>query len=40
MEVTIEGRLVHRNYEDKNGKTVYVTEVEAHDLLMMGKKAS
>ena len=40
MEVTIEGRLVHRNFEDKNGKTIYITEVEAHDLLLMGKKAS
>jgi len=40
MEITVEGRLVHRSYEDKNGKTVFVTEVEVHDLLMMGKKVS
>ena len=40
MEITVEGRLVHRTYEDKNGKTVFVTEVEVQDLLMMGKKAS
>ena len=40
MEVTIEGRLVHRTYETKDGASRYITEVEAHDLLMMGKKAS
>ena len=40
MEITVEGRLVHRSYEDKNGKPVFVTEVEVHDLLMMGKKVS
>ena len=40
MEVTIEGRLVHRSYETKDGHTRYITEVEVQDLLMMGKKAS
>jgi len=37
-EVALEGRLVNRNYEDKDGNKRYVTEVVASELLMLGKK--
>jgi single-strand DNA-binding protein len=35
-EVAIEGKLVNRNYIDKQGVKHYVTEVVASDLLMLG----
>jgi single-strand DNA-binding protein len=37
-EVAIEGKLVNRNYEDKDGNKRFVTEVVASELLMLGKK--
>ncbi len=37
-EVAIEGRLVNRNYEDKEGNKRYMTEIVASELLMLGKK--
>ncbi len=37
-EVAIEGKLVNRNYEDKEGNKRYVTEIVASELLMLGKK--
>ncbi len=37
-EVALEGKLVHRNYEDKNGVKRYVTEIQVSDFLMLGKK--
>ena len=37
-EVALEGKLVHRSYEDKDGNKRYVTEVVAHEFLMLGKK--
>lgn len=36
-ELAIEGKLVHRNYDDKNGEKRYVTEVVVNDLLLLGK---
>jgi single-strand DNA-binding protein len=38
-EVAIEGKLVNRNYEDKDGIKRYVTEIEAHELLMLNAKS-
>jgi single-strand DNA-binding protein len=35
-EVAIEGKLVNRNYTDKQGVKHYATEVVASDLLMLG----
>jgi single-strand DNA-binding protein len=35
-QVYIEGRLRTRNYEDKDGKKVYVTEVVADDVILLG----
>jgi single-strand DNA-binding protein len=36
-EVVIEGKLVTRNYTDKEGNKKYITEVEVSELLMLGK---
>ncbi|OQP56983.1 single-stranded DNA-binding protein [Niastella vici] len=35
-EVAVSGKLVHRNYTDKNGVKRYVTEVVLNELLMLG----
>jgi single-strand DNA-binding protein len=37
-EVLVEGKLVNRNYTDKDGNKRYVTEVQANELLMLSKK--
>ena len=37
-EVAIEGKLVHRNYLDKEGNKKYVTEVQVNELLLLGGK--
>lgn len=37
-EVVIEGKLINRNYTDKEGNKKYVTEVEVSELLMLGGK--
>lgn len=36
-EIAIEGKLTHRSYEDKDGNKRYITEVVAHDILLLGK---
>jgi single-strand DNA-binding protein len=36
-EVAVEGKLVHRSYETKEGQKRYVTEVRCNELLMLGK---
>lgn len=35
-QVYVEGRLRTRNYEDKDGRKVYVTEVVADDVILLG----
>lgn len=37
-EVAIEGKLVNRNYADKEGNKHYVTEIHVNELLMLGSK--
>tara|TARA_R110001592_G_scaffold186422_2_gene430775 strand:- start:676 stop:1014 length:339 start_codon:yes stop_codon:yes gene_type:complete len=37
-EVAIEGKLVNRSYEDKNGDKRYITEIVINELLMLGGK--
>jgi single-strand DNA-binding protein len=37
-QVYVEGRLQTRNYEDKDGKKVYRTEVVADDVLLLGSR--
>ena len=36
-EVMIEGKLMSRSYETKDGEKRYVTEVKCNELLMLGK---
>jgi single-strand DNA-binding protein len=36
-EVAIEGKLVNRNYTDKEGTKKYITEIQVNELLMLGK---
>jgi single-strand DNA-binding protein len=39
-EVVVEGKLVHRNYADKDGVKKYITEVELYNILLMDKKGA
>ncbi|MEO8943886.1 MAG: single-stranded DNA-binding protein [Ginsengibacter sp.] len=39
-EVAIEGKLMNNNYTDKEGNKKYNTEVQVHELLLMGSKSS
>ena len=34
-EVAVEGRIVYRTYEDKNGVTKYITEIVLNDLVLL-----
>src|SRR5436190_1432900 len=38
LEVMVEGKLVNRNYTDKDGIKRYVTEVQANELMILSKK--
>ncbi len=38
-EVAIEGKLVNRNYTDKQGVKRYVTEIQVNYMLLLSKKA-
>ncbi|HNV29428.1 MAG TPA: single-stranded DNA-binding protein [Cyclobacteriaceae bacterium] len=38
VEVCVEGKLVHRDYETDKGEKRYVTEINVNDLLMLGSK--
>ena len=35
----VKGKLINRNYTDKDGNKKYVTEVEIDDFYMLGKNA-
>ncbi len=37
-QVYVEGRLQTRNYENKEGKKVYVTEVVADNVILLGRR--
>ena len=37
-EVAVEGKLINRNYTDKEGIKRYVTEIEVSEVLMLGGK--
>jgi len=39
-EVAIEGKLVNRNYTDKEGNKKYITEIQVNELLLLGSKPS
>ncbi|MGB7394219.1 MAG: single-stranded DNA-binding protein [Pricia sp.] len=36
-QVAVEGKLIHRTYETKEGEKRYYTEVKCNELLMLGK---
>lgn len=38
-EVALEGKLINRSYNDKDGNKKYVTEVQVNELLLLGKEA-
>lgn len=37
-QIAIEGKLINRNYVDKEGTKKYVTEVQVNDILFLGGK--
>ena len=37
-EVAVEGKLLNRNYTDKEGVKRYVTEIQVNELVMLGGK--
>ena len=37
-EIAVEGRLITRNYNDKEGNKKYITEIQINELLMLGSK--
>ena len=39
-EVAIEGKLMNNNYTDKEGVKKYATEIQVHELLLLGSKTS
>ena len=39
-EVMIEGKLINRSYNDKEGNKKYITEVQVNEILMLGEKAT
>ena len=39
-EVAVEGKLVSRDYTDKDGNKKYITEVQVNELLLLGSKAT
>jgi single-strand DNA-binding protein len=36
-QVAVEGKLIHRTYETKEGEKKYFTEIKCNELLMLGK---
>ena len=39
-EVAIEGKLVNRSYNDKEGNKKHITEIQVNELLMLGAKSA
>ena len=37
-EVALEGKLINRSYNDKEGNKKYVSEVEVNEFLLLGSK--
>jgi single-strand DNA-binding protein len=38
QEIAVEGKLTHRDYETDKGEKRYVTEINVHELVMLGGK--
>jgi single-strand DNA-binding protein len=39
-EVAIEGKLINRSYQDREGNKRYVTEIQVNELLLLGGKTT
>lgn len=39
-EIALEGKLINRNYTDKDGNKKYITEIQVNEMLLLGSKAS
>lgn len=39
-EIAVEGKLIYRSYDDKDGVKKYITEIRIEHLVMLGGKAS
>jgi single-strand DNA-binding protein len=39
-EVAIEGKLINRSYNDKEGNKKYITEIQVNELLLLGAKTA
>lgn len=39
-EVAVEGKLINRNYTDKEGVKRYITEIQVNELLLIGANKS
>lgn len=37
-EIAVEGKLITRNYTDKEGNKKYITEIQVSEILMLGSK--
>lgn len=37
-EIAIEGKLIHRSYENEQGEKRFITEINVNDLAMLGGK--
>ncbi|MBC7890255.1 MAG: single-stranded DNA-binding protein [Ferruginibacter sp.] len=37
-EVVVEGKLINKSYNDKEGNKKYITEVQVNELLLLGNK--
>ncbi|MEO0403298.1 MAG: single-stranded DNA-binding protein [Bacteroidota bacterium] len=38
-KIAVEGKLVHRSYEDKEGNSKNVTEINMQEMMMLDSKA-
>jgi single-strand DNA-binding protein len=36
-QVAVEGKLIHRSYETKEGEKRYITEIKCNEVMMLGK---
>ena len=39
MEIALEGKLIHREYETDSGEKRYASEISLNDVVMVGNKA-
>ncbi len=37
-EIAVEGKIIYRNYEDKDGQKRYITEIRVEELVLLGSK--